>query len=363
MLSLAGELKRVYVQELLPPLVMLGVLLAALYFFPWSRTAPRWLLIALTAGDLGAAAWLRPTEFAPRSPIAKDSPVLQYVTEHAAGQRVSDQHQNLAMSAGAAAQGSYRTVDIPFLWLAHMETPREQRQDWMAPINDRTDTRWEIWPGELATVQGQHPPREGDLDVEFFDPLLGRVNDGAAYTDAFPDYSCKFVVRRRDTSKVSRAWFWDAQVDTDRFEALLDPQLTRMRRPTDLTYGWLLRAPLTPVATTRYEPETKAFELEAANPGALVVADLAYPGWEARSVLPNGAVLPATVIDAGASCLVVHVARPGNQRIELTFRSRPFEVGLIVTLGAGAAWFVAVMFCTRNRFRRPRVGATVGSAP
>src|SRR5207244_165476 len=62
--TLAGEFKRIMLQELLPPVAVLGVLLGCLYFFPWSRSVPRWLLLALIAADLGAAAWLRPTDFA-----------------------------------------------------------------------------------------------------------------------------------------------------------------------------------------------------------------------------------------------------------------------------------------------------------
>ncbi len=347
--NLAGELKRVFVQELTPPVVMLGILAAAVYFFPWSRTAPRWLLAALAAIDLGAAAWLRPTEFAPRGRIVQDSPVLRHLAEHARGQRISDQNQNLALIAGAAAQGSYRTVDIPFLWLAHMPIPVGDRHQWQRHINDRTDTRWELWPGELATVQRQHPPQPGDRDAEFHDPLLARIGDGAAYAEAFPDFATRFVVRRRDATNASRAWFWDAQHDAQHIETLLNAQLTRARRPTDLTNSWLVLAPLAPVATTRSEPESKEFQLDSAGPGWLVVADLAYPGWQARGVRPDGSVVPAAAIHTGASCVVVQVPQPGRQRVELTYRSRSFELGWKISLAALGLWCATLAVVWRTR--------------
>ncbi len=352
MLTLASELKCLFLQELLPPVVMLGVLWAALYLFPWRRSAPRWLLVALAAVDLGAAAWLRPTEFAPRGRLVQDSAVLKKLSEHAAGQRVSDRNLNLSMIAGAAVEGSYRTVDIPFLSLNHNPNPSVDRRQLYRHVSDRSDTRWEIWTGDLARVQRDHPPHEGDQDEAIHDPLLGRILDGAAYAQAFPSFSSQFVVRHRNVANVSRAWFWDREQDAERLARLLDPELNRMRRPTDLTNGWLVLPPLSPVATARSEPETKSFDLDAANPGALVISDLAYPGWEGRSILANGAVVAAPAIRGGASCLVVQVTQPGKQRVELTFRSRPFDIGLVVSLVAGSAWLVAVLLTTGVR-RRP----------
>ena len=127
------------------------------------------------------------------------------------------------------------------------------------------------------------------------------------------------------------------------------------RRPSDMTYHWLCLSPVRPVQCIRSEPERQEFEFDAAGLGMLVVGALAYPGWEAKITLSNGATMPAQTLNEQAGCLLVRIPSPGKQRVELTFHARSFERGLAISCAALVVWLVAVLFAASavKRTTRP----------
>jgi hypothetical protein len=346
--TLAREFRRVLLQELIPPVVMLAVLLAAVYAVPWRRTVPPWFVVGFVALDLGAASWLRPTEFTARGKLVERSPVLSYLANHAKGQRIQDSRQNLAMITGSAPINSYRTVDIPFVTQYFNPDPTADQMTWYHRISDRTDVRWEIWDADPSLVAGR-PRREGERDEAFVDPLLAEIHYGRKFVSGFGQAATSFVIRQRDPELASRAWYWDVRTDPDRFERLLERQAFRGKKPSDLTYHWLYVPPLQPVPLVRSEPELLEFEMNATGPGMLIVSELAYPGWEAKIKWSDGRSVPAQALVSEAGCLMVRITMTGEYRVELNYQSRPFEMGVAISAAGFAVWVATLLFATSKR--------------
>ena len=351
--TLAGEFRRVMLQELTPPVVLLGLILGAVYFWPWHRGAPRWLLLGLVATDLGAAAWLRPTEFTPRGLLIERSSVLAYLAEHARGERVQDFHQNLAMLAGSAPTGSYRTVDIAFVTQYFNPDQSRDQLAWYNHTIDRNDVRWEIWDVEPSLMTGR-PLRDGDRQDAIVDPVLSEILYGRRFVQQFGKSASTYVIRRRDPELASRAWLWDARDDSDRFERLVESGFGPIRKPSDRTYFWLHLSPAKPVGPVQVAPERREVGIESPGPGMLIFSDLAYPGWEAKIKWPDGRFVPAQTLVSDAGCLLVRITMPGEYRVELNYRSRPFEIGLAISVAGLAVWIVILLFATLKRRTQQR---------
>jgi hypothetical protein len=93
------------------------------------------------------------------------------------------------------------------------------------------------------------------------------------------------------------------------------------------------------VAIAESLPERVAIDVDAAAPGLVVLADTAYPGWEASV---DG--VPAPVLEADATFRAVAVDA-GHHRVEL--RYRPRSVGLGATASLAALVTVAALVLTR----------------
>jgi hypothetical protein len=349
--TLASEFRHVMMQEMLPPAVMLAIILASVYVVPWTRSMPTWLLFGLVALDLGAAAWLRPTEFVPRGKLTELSPLMGHLNQLARGERVAFD-QNLPMLAGAAAVNAYRTVDIPFSTQWHNPDRSIDNWTWYHRIQNRTDSAWDVW--EAESPSSVPPPQEGDEDVVIVDPLVAGILRSSKFVAQFGRPASVFRLRRRDPSKRSRAWYWDKSVETDRFQALLQVEPLK---PSDRTVVWLYRSPATPVERVRFEPESQEFAVNSTGPGMLIVSELAYPGWEATVKWPDGRSAAVEAIVTQAGCLMVPVASAGEVRVELRYHSAPFQRGSVVSATSFAVCAL-VLVTIRPPRRRPYVSAT-----
>jgi hypothetical protein len=111
--------------------------------------------------------------------------------------------------------------------------------------------------------------------------------------------------------------------------------------PTQLS---TLPAPVSvPVSVTSYAPGRITLRLDGAltAPAALVVSENYYPGWQAR-VDDRPARL------GRANYVLIGVELPAGARtVELTFRSRPYEIGKMITL---VALLVAALFAAGGVF-------------
>ena len=216
----------------MPPTVIVA---GAFVVFQWlvRRRVPKLLIVVFVAIELAAAGWLRPTDFVPRCRLVARSPVLLYLYEHAAGQRVSDMLQNLVMVAGAAPVRRYRTVDIQIL-------PPSQIPvfDVMAVLHDerdrivaRCDMGWGLFQGVPVNRRIPVPARAGDNDAieqpgggfyrvvdydqglevtALTDPLLGRIIWGRGLAASYPAITSQFFTKTLPSVERSGGWFVDS---------------------------------------------------------------------------------------------------------------------------------------------------------
>jgi len=103
----------------------------------------------------------------------------------------------------------------------------------------------------------------------------------------------------------------------------------------------------TKVNVTRYEPGRVSLALDtpAAAGSALVVSENFYPGWKATV---DGQ--PASVGRADYSMIGIELPA-GGRSVELSFDSRPYHTGKLITLGAlavSALWWLAGAFAERR---------------
>jgi hypothetical protein len=93
--------------------------------------------------------------------------------------------------------------------------------------------------------------------------------------------------------------------------------------------------PPTPARIVEVARHVLVVDAEADAPGILVVSEPAYPGWTARV---DGR--PAPLLRADYAFRGVALG-PGRHRVEMRFRSRPAEVGLVLS-GLGCLGLVAL---------------------
>ena len=93
------------------------------------------------------------------------------------------------------------------------------------------------------------------------------------------------------------------------------------------------------------EPEHQVIRTHGEQPGALVVTDSFFPGWEATL---DGQAVP--ILRANTAFRAVAVPA-GEHVVEMRYRPRPFRLGVALSLGtlvAGAACAVALVVRRRG---------------
>src|SRR5262249_20111994 len=92
------------------------------------------------------------------------------------------------------------------------------------------------------------------------------------------------------------------------------------------------------VTITRYDPERVEGSAHVEGEGIYVVlSDAWYPGWEASV---DGQ--PTPLLRADGLFRAIRIA-PGDHDVVFTYRSRPFEIGLIISLVSLVALIAAVV--------------------
>ncbi|MBI3463477.1 MAG: hypothetical protein HY000_10530 [Planctomycetes bacterium] len=354
--TLVGERQRILLQELIPPVVMLAVLWICWMWLVRVRRTPRWLLLGLASLDLGAASWLRPTDFAPLGRLTEQSPVLTFLDQNAHGDRIVDSHQNLAMLAGAAPVQSYRTVDIP-IWQNVLVPDKDTRgtmipPGWKESVLTRCGVEWELVDRDPVVSPPRYhvdPPREG---IELTDLVLGRILYGPGLLRSFPGFVPRFVIRQVADGP-SRAWFAPADPDPVQFQELLRRAQNNPQR-LSFPFGRFTLEPLsTRLQLIHCESDQREFEVEAVGPGAVVVSELTYPGWKAELRTPGGELKNAVQLSQ-TGCQVVPIPREGKYQLVLSFRSHSYEWGCMISAGAMSLWLLAMLATLRAQRRRRR---------
>lgn len=105
-----------------------------------------------------------------------------------------------------------------------------------------------------------------------------------------------------------------------------------------------------PVTISRYDPERVELSAHVEGQGVvLVLSDAWYPGWEARV---DGQ--PTPVLRADGLFRAIRIT-PGDHEVVFTYRSRPFEIGLIISLVSLVALIAALAFPSLRRKTDPPV--------
>lgn len=185
---------------------------------------------------------------------------------------------------------------------------------------------WQLMNVRYLMVSGTQSPFPGA------ERLVGPVKNAAGSTVtlyAIPgDNPAAWVapVMVKAPDDVVLSTLFDPRLDDVRRAALFDTSVA-------VTPAQLRQLPPASTITanvTRYDPGHITVRLNAPAPegSALVVSENYYPGWQATA---NGK--PATV--GRANFVLTGVALPaGATEVDLTFRSRPYETGKVVTLVA-----------------------------
>jgi hypothetical protein len=331
--SLSDQRRFVLWSELAPPVIAMFLTAIVVFVCHRSRETRPGILLAITVFDLGAAAWLRPIDFASRGNLVAQSPVLGYLRSEFSGQRGLDSMQNLAMTAGAAPVRSYRTVDIAFLesvnpiWL-DPRYPKEQRDR----VIGRGDVRWFLQAGSSDGWRNVLHIQADDTHVDFSDSTLGRITHGPGLSGTFPKSTAQFVVRQPKVLEQSRAWFVAAGPGEEE-SSLVSKQAGFGRRAFDSNYFTISAAP---VDLVRSAPESAEFAVRTAVPGIVLFSELSYPGWEA--ILTSDDVnISVEVLTTLPGCRAVRIPGPGEFRLTLRYRPITFEKGRWISL---IAWGV-----------------------
>jgi hypothetical protein len=185
------------------------------------------------------------------------------------------------------------------------------------------------------------------------DQVAAGIMHGSKFVDQFGQRAAPFILRRRDPSQRSHAWYWDESKDPNQFQRLLESGANPNRKPSDLTLFWLYRSPAMPVPCVRSEPELQEYVLETTGPGMLILSELAYPGWQAKINWPDGRTTSAQTLVSQAGCLMVRITTPGKYHVELNYRSHPFERGSVISL---ASMGLCLMFLLISLSVRWRIG-------
>jgi hypothetical protein len=347
-ITLAAELPRILLWEVLPPLLALGGLVGCAVWLG-RRRVPRALVLGVVVLDLGMTSGLRPTDFAPRGRILGRSPVLRHLAGQPRGARVLDGHQNLSMLAGAAPVASYRTVDIPTIQ-SRAHPPSAER------YYGRLNIAHEIRPGGFGLGPGGSwvgaPP---GTDRRFDDSMLGRIVYGPGLLCEFPEFAGQFEVRTFDMSGSSRAWYWPAGDDRALYDSLLGAEVANSRPPSEICFAILMHAPLRPLPEVR-SGSHREFVLHATGPGGVIISELDYPGRKVR-VVPEAGRAWTVVPQARSSCVAVPIPHAGTFRLQLTFESAAYRRGQAISIIAVLAWLstLGAMLLVGLRRRGPKL--------
>lgn len=223
-------------------------------------------------------------------------------------------HKTLEHDLAATVVKNWASPLVDLLNIRYIIAPRPLMPHWVERFSPQP-------PGPRNPLHARHEP--------VWDPQLRVYENPRALPRAFV--------------------LFDAEVHTDdaahaRALATLDPRkkvlLDRVPEPAPVGDG----RPLVPARYLEAEYDRLRIEASADAPGVLVIAEAYYPGWSATL---DGQPVPLLRADYAFR----GVALPaGRHLVELRFRSRPTEVGLLVS-AAGLLGLLGLAMVPRLRRR------------
>ena len=379
-LTPATEMTRLLVDGLAPPVLALAILAAvSMSGHPIRQLAARpGLIVFLVALDLGGVGLLlRPVTFTWDSyDPATSSLVLERLGEDRES-RLASSLGRLPMAAGLRSFPTTALADIDQNWKARTHSDGTQslygwpRDWWPLPPPSRHDT--------LGVLLSRQPSRHDDADVSLMQwtgttrlvsnsqtppPSSGAIRPGGTLEDTrlselqhgrraghLPGASTYTLWQLDHRRPASRGWFIPLDSPT---EPGSDPTLERQPPPVRRDSP---DAPV-PVESLIDNGEVVELTVRCSRPGAVVVADQAYPGWRATRTPTGSASEPVTVETAWGHWRMVRIPAAGHWTIRFTFASASHQLGRRISLIAGFAWiFLAGAACWPPRLQQERLRA------
>ncbi|HEV3164331.1 MAG TPA: hypothetical protein VGZ22_09900 [Isosphaeraceae bacterium] len=306
-------------------------------------------LLALTAIDLWCLGQHRTIDLGPIRALTAQSPTLARMAAEPRGTRMLGEQGNLPMVAGCDTVAAFRTLDLPALEaltalargsLARPEADRRVLAALRAtgtglrlygPYEDHTATR------NSLQALGESPPEainDPTLAGWMFGADLVKTPSGARAT--------RFLLWRA-ASLPARAWF----VPEARGRSLADLAANN-GDPNRVLNVMQASRPLRLLAP---DPEHLAVEIQADQPGLVLLSQLADPGWRAAWVNGQGSQA-AEIVRVFGGWQAVKLPGEGSWTLWLAYPGH--DVWLGITISA-VAWTLGAMACWWSWLRRRKV--------
>ena len=347
----------IYGEELLPSA---AAALALLVVAAFARTPARlrYGLVGLTAIELIALSRTRDVESAPIRPLVDQSPVLARLAR--ARDRSIDPMGNLPMLVGGAPVTPYRTLDLPTMAALNSEAQRFPG----APKADPRVVRAIAATGAPLRVFGPldvlgmsriRPEWPGTLEyVE--DPALAAWELGSAWTRPRGRAATTYAFWRPGLP-TSRAWFLPGRTATD------IPATADFSTPARVL---ALLAEARPLAWISDRPEHFRMEVEAKQPGVVMVSILDHPEWfgiwqkEGGRVRRPARPRAAFADPRGGAWQLYEVPGTGVWSLNLRYRGIVERFGLAISIAAWMIW--GAVFWMFSRRRKSDAAEAIGGA-
>jgi hypothetical protein len=338
-------------------------LLAGILFVSWltslrgqSDHLPAALVI-LTALDLLLQSSDRLVAVGPMRALVQQSPVLARLAQEPRGTRSIEHFRNLPMLVGLEPISAYRTLDLPALEplgeLARgplrLEASRGPVQKAMraAGVGVRVLDPIEVAMEGLLARSSGGSGGPGTID----DPVLAGWLFGPSWTTTQGSWASRFRIHH-PKAEPHRAWFvpltalshlnmldhWDG--DTGPLLALFDRAV--------------------PLRENRSAEMLLSVEIEAEEPGWVIISQLADPQWQARWADEAGEELPARILPtflrkpSDGGWQRVELPGPGRWTLHIEYIAKDVRDGLAISALAWALWCPAAVLAAIRSLRREK---------
>jgi len=382
--SFADQRKSIYLEELGPTLLILGLLGMAgiLQLSRRGRAASPVILLALTFVDLLLLSRHRMSdlETAPWRPLSEQSPVLAELFRNPRGTRSVDPFRNFPMIAGLAPVSAYRTMDLPVAMeltqLTHVpldffgSAPRALASmravgagiRSLDPVENLLANRADQLQGDRGTTSDLSAKPAWDRGKPIDDPALAAWQYGAAWVQRQGSWATSYRLAT-SPEPPTRAW-------------LIDPggmvgQLPDVLARSDASSMLRTFERAMPLKSESTRPGSRTVEVTNPPPtGWIVVTELSDTQWAAHWVGQEGqGERPAEIRPVFHGRYAwgwqgVKSPGPGRWTLVLDYDARDVRQGLLASAVAWALW-IGFLVGTRKaafwRLSRPAQSLWVAS--
>ncbi len=319
-------------------------------------------ILVLTFLDLWVLGRHRLVDVAPWKPLVEQSPLLASLAHEPRGTRIADRRlRNLPMRVGLAPISAYHTLDLPVvgsLTALAMGSPADARigGEVQAALRATGSGVRLFDPVENREDELLRRPSIGREMID--DPVAARLIFDASWVAEQGPWARKFAIWR-PKAPPARAWFLpgiDANEDAIVDDWSGDP-------------GHILRVlkDATPLEARSRTPEDWTIPIDAAEPGWVIVAQVADPQWKAYAIDPDGSSETERVIrpafrkgTESTGWQAIKISAAGRWTVRLEYEAQDVLTGLTISVIACTCWLIAML---RAGFEMWRGAARAGAQP